>query len=56
MAREFDPKLTWNSITDDCINDFYKPGAKRIVNYIKDHLVISLHLYLHMLQEKFWIL
>ena len=20
MAREFDPKLTWNSITDDCIN------------------------------------
>jgi len=28
MTREFDPKLSWNSLSDDCINDFYKPALK----------------------------
>ena len=28
MTREFDPKLSWNSLSDDCINGFYKPALK----------------------------
>ena len=28
MTRDFDPKLSWNSLSDDCINDFYKPALK----------------------------
>jgi superfamily II DNA or RNA helicase len=33
MAREFDPKLSWNSLRDDCIKDFYKPALKNCKLY-----------------------
>ena len=33
MIREFDPKLTWNSLRDDCIEDFYKPALKNCELY-----------------------
>ena len=26
MERDFDPTLTWNSLIDDCLNDFYRPA------------------------------
>ena len=33
MDREFDPKLSWNSLRDDCIEDFYKPALKNCELY-----------------------
>ena len=33
MTREFDPKLSWNSLRDDCIKDFYKPALKNCELY-----------------------
>ena len=33
MTREFDPKLSWNSLSDDCIKDFYKPALKNCELY-----------------------
>jgi len=33
MTRDFDPKLSWNSLRDDCIKDFYKPALKNCQLY-----------------------
>ena len=33
MERDFDPKLSWNSLDDDCIEDFYKPALKNCKLY-----------------------
>lgn len=33
MAREFNPKLTWNSSRDDVINEFYKPALEHCELY-----------------------
>ena len=51
MAREFDPKLTWNSITDDCINDFYKPGLKDCKLYQRSSGYFSSSVFAHVARE-----
>ena len=33
MNEIFNPKLTWNTLNDDCINDFYKPALKNCIKY-----------------------
>ena len=33
MERDFDPKLSWNFLDDDCIEDFYKPALKNCKLY-----------------------
>lgn len=33
MSEEFNPKLTWNTLRDDCVNDFYKPALKNCIKY-----------------------
>ncbi|MBT5170897.1 MAG: DEAD/DEAH box helicase family protein [Candidatus Nitrosopelagicus sp.] len=33
MTRDFDPKLSWNSLRDNCIEDFYKPALKNCELY-----------------------
>ena len=51
MAREFDPRLTWNSITDDCINDFYKPGLKDCKLYQRSSGYFSSSVFAHVARE-----
>ena len=51
MAREFDPKLTWNSITDDCINGFYKPALKNCKLYQRSSGYFSSSVFAHVARE-----
>ena len=51
MAREFDPKLTWNSLTDDCINDFYKPALKNCKLYQRSSGYFSSSVFAHVARE-----
>jgi len=51
MKREFDPKLTWNSITDDCINDFYKPSLKNCKLYQRSSGYFSSSVFAHVARE-----
>ena len=51
MTREFNPKLTWNSITDDCINDFYKPALKNCKLYQRSSGYFSSSVFAHVAKE-----
>ena len=51
MAREFDPKLTWNSLTDDCINNFYIPALKNCKLYQRLSGYFSSSVFAHVARE-----
>ena len=51
MARDFDPKLTWNSLTDDCINDFYIPALKNCKLYQRLSGYFSSSVFAHVARE-----
>ena len=51
MAREFDPKLTWNSRTDNCINGFYKPALKNCKLYQRSSGYFSSSVFAHVANE-----
>ena len=51
MARDFDPKLTWNSLTDDCINNFYIPALKNCKLYQRLSGYFSSSVFAHVARE-----
>ena len=51
MERTFDPKLTWNSLTDDCINDFYKPALRNCKLYQRSSGYFSSSTFAHVARE-----
>ena len=51
MEREFDPKLSWNSLDDDCIEDFYKPALKNCKLYQRFSGYFSSSVFAHIATE-----
>ena len=51
MERKFDPKLTWNSLTDDCINDFYRPALTNCKLYQRLSGYFSSSTFAHVARE-----
>lgn len=51
MERKFNPKLTWNSLTDDCINDFYKPALTNCKLYQRLSGYFSSSAFAHVARE-----
>lgn len=51
MGLKFDPKLTWNSLTDDCINDFYRPALENCILYQRTAGYFSSSAFAHVANE-----
>lgn len=51
MGRKFDPKLTWNSLSDDCVNDFYKPALVNCKKYQRSSGYFSSSTFAHVAKE-----
>ena len=51
MERKFDPKLTYNSFTDNCVNDFYRPALKKCKLYQRSAGYFSSSAFAHVAKE-----
>lgn len=51
MERKFDPNLTYDTFTDDCINDFYRPALKNCKKYQRSSGYFSSTTFAHVAKE-----
>lgn len=51
MKRKFDPNLTYDSFTDDCVNDFYRPALKDCTLYQRSSGYFSSTTFAHVAKE-----
>ena len=51
MERKFEPNLTYDSFTDDCVNDFYRPALKNCKLYQRSSGYFSSTTFAHVAKE-----